>query len=73
MRPLVLYFAGFFMVLASPLAAQTAGGTVTCAKTQTVDAGGAPYKYIGTYAFVAPTDCSGPLPFAARLDRSPRN
>jgi hypothetical protein len=55
------------------LAAQTAGGTVTGAKTQTVDAGSAPYKRIGTYAFVAPTDCSGPLPFAARLDRSPRN
>ncbi|WP_166417048.1 hypothetical protein [Cochlodiniinecator piscidefendens] len=48
-----------------------ADGTVTAARTQTVEAGGSDYTRIETYAFIAADERAGPLPFAARLDRSP--
>lgn len=46
-------------------------GTVTGAKTQTVEVGEALYSRIESYAYITPADRNGPLPFAARLDRSP--
>jgi len=48
-----------------------ADGTVTGAKTQVVEAGGTEYRRIETYAYIEASDRAGPLPFAARLDRSP--
>lgn len=48
-----------------------AEGTVTAARTQLVEAGGSDYRRIETYAFIDETERAGPLPYAARLDRSP--
>lgn len=48
-----------------------AEGTVTGAKTQTVEYGSADYSRIETYAYIDSADRVGPLPYAARLDRSP--
>ncbi len=48
-----------------------ADGTVTGARTQLVEAGGADYRRIETYARIDAADRTGPLPYAARLDRSP--
>ena len=46
-------------------------GTVTAAKNQTVEVGGANYSRNESYAYIASSDRAGPLPYAARLDRSP--
>ena len=48
-----------------------ADGSVTAAKTQIVEFDSADYKRIETYAYIESTDRVGPLPYAARLDRSP--
>lgn len=48
-----------------------ADGTVTGAKTQIVEVAGTDYRRIETYAFIEASDRAGPLPFAARMDRSP--
>lgn len=48
-----------------------AEGTVTAALSQRVDYGPTGYRRIESYAFIEPVDRAGPLPYAARLDRSP--
>lgn len=48
-----------------------AEGTVTAARTQVVEVGGRDHRRNETYAFIAASDRAGPLPYAARLDRSP--
>ena len=48
-----------------------AEGTVTAARTQLVEVGGLDHRRVETYAFIEASDRGGPLPYAARLDRSP--